>query len=98
MARTTALLAAACLMWGLAHAAGNRALDDLSFAGENDRDTPLVLFASGEPIPFRGSDARIHLDYELIVTNARKAPVRIKSVEVLNEATGEVVATLSGAE
>ncbi|MEO7391961.1 MAG: M23 family metallopeptidase [Ramlibacter sp.] len=96
MGRKAAVLAAASIIWGLAHGAGNRALDDLSFAGENDRDTPLVLLASGEPIPFRGSDARIHLDYELIVTNARKAAVRIKSVEVLNEATGEVVSTISG--
>lgn len=98
MGRKTALLAALSIVWGLAHGAGNRALDDLSFAGENDRDTPLVLFASGEPIPFRGSDALIHLGYELIVTNARKGPVRIKSVEVLNEATGEVVTKVTGAE
>ena len=56
------MLVAASIIWGLAHGAGNRALDDLSFAGESDRDTPLVLLASGEPIPFRGTDARIHID------------------------------------
>ncbi len=49
------------------------------------------------PEPFRASDGRIHLAYELLLTNPTALPVRISRVEVLNASTQQVLLNLAGA-
>ncbi len=82
-----------------AFAAGPKAgLNQLEYAGAHDQNTPVLLSAASRPIPFRGADGRVHIDYELQVTNARAVPVKLVSLEVLDAATGKVLSTVAGAD
>ena len=45
--------------------------------------TALTAAVVGVPEPFRGSDGRLHVDYDLLLTNSLPAPVTVTSVEVL---------------
>src|ERR1700756_4043673 len=54
--------------------------------------TPLLLDIQDAPLPFMGSDGRVHLVYELWVTNFSSADVVVEKVEVLDGAT--VLSTL----
>ncbi|MGI9031799.1 MAG: M23 family metallopeptidase [Ilumatobacteraceae bacterium] len=56
--------------------------------------TPIVGAVPVAPVPFEGSDARIHLVYELRLTNYFPGPVTIGGVEVLDAGTGEAVASV----
>lgn len=69
-----------------------------AFAGAQDQNTPLLLSATLEPVPFRGADGRIHIDYELQVTNARATPVQLVSLQVLDAGSGKLLTTITGAE
>lgn len=61
--------------------------------------TPLVMSVLSTPIPVKGSDGRVHLVYELLVTNAYKLDFEIVSVEVLDRDQNEkVLASFSGQE
>jgi len=51
--------------------------------------TPLLLDVQDAPVPFMGSDGRVHLVYELWVTNFSSGDVAVEKVEVLGD--GEVV-------
>ncbi len=68
------------------------------FAGAHDQHTPVLLTVASRPVPVLGADGRVHLDYELQVINARVTPVKLLSLEVLDGASGQVLATVSGAE
>jgi hypothetical protein len=57
--------------------------------------TPLLLDIQDAPVPFMGSDGRIHLVYELWVTNFSSADVVVEKVEVLGD--GEVLQSLDAA-
>jgi len=46
--------------------------------------TPLLLDVQDPPVPFRGSDGRVHLVYELWMTNFSSADVLVEKVEVLD--------------
>jgi hypothetical protein len=82
-----------------AFAAGPKpGLDNLEFAGAHDQNTPVLLSAASRPVPFRGADGRVHIDYELQVTNARAVPVKLVSLEILDAASGKVLSTASGAD
>lgn len=82
-----------------AFAAGPKAgLGNLEFAGAHDQNTPVLLSAASRPIPFRGADGRVHIDYELQVTNARAVQVKLVSLEVLDAATGKVLSAVAGAD
>jgi murein DD-endopeptidase MepM/ murein hydrolase activator NlpD len=71
-------------------------LDTLEFAGAHDQNTPVLLSASVRPVPFRGADGRVHIDYELQVTNARAVSLKLVSLEVLDGVSGKVLATIAG--
>jgi hypothetical protein len=45
--------------------------------------TPLLLDVQDPPVPFMGSDGRVHLVYELWMTNFSSADVSVEKVEVL---------------
>ena len=47
--------------------------------------TPLLLAVQDAPVPFMGSDGRIHLVYELWATNFSSADISVEKVEVLGD-------------
>ncbi len=49
--------------------------------------TPLLLAVSDAPIPFHGSDGRIHLVYELQMTNFSSGDAAVQKVEILGDGT-----------
>ena len=53
-------------------------------AGGTENMTPLLLDVQDSPVPFRGSDGRVHLVYELWMTNFSSADVLVEKVEVLD--------------
>ncbi len=57
--------------------------------------TPLLLAVQDPPVPFVGSDARVHLVYELEMTNYSSAEIKVEKVEVTVE--GSVLQTLGEA-
>lgn len=57
--------------------------------------TPLLLAVQDPPVPFVGSDARVHLVYELEMTNYSSAEIKVEKVEVTVE--GGVLQTLDQA-
>src|SRR5882757_11242311 len=52
-------------------------------AGGTENMTPLLLDVQDPPVPFMGSDGRVHLVYELWMTNFSSADVSVEKVEVL---------------
>jgi hypothetical protein len=52
-----------------------------------DQMTPLLLAVHDAPIPFRGSDGRTHLVYELWITNFSSGDATVEQVRVLAGAT-----------
>ncbi len=57
--------------------------------------TPLLLDMQDAPVPFMGSDGRVHLVYELWVTNFSSGDVVVEKVEVLGD--GDVLQSLDAA-
>ncbi len=57
--------------------------------------TPLLLDVQDAPVPFMGSDGRVHLVYELWMTNFSSADVSVEKVEVLG--ADDVLQTLGAA-
>ncbi|HSP97166.1 MAG TPA: M23 family metallopeptidase [Candidatus Dormibacteraeota bacterium] len=60
-----------------------------------ERITPLLLAVHDPPIPFRGSDGRTHLVYELWITNFSSGEATVAQVDVLGD--GKSLATLDAA-
>ena len=60
-----------------------------------EKMTPLLLAVHDAPVPFMGSDGRVHLVYELWVTNFSSADVVVKGVEVIGD--GAVLESLDAA-
>src|SRR3979490_2821637 len=57
--------------------------------------TPLLLDVQDAPAPFMGSDGRVHLVYELWMTNFSSADVTVEKVEVLGD--GDVLQSFDAA-
>jgi hypothetical protein len=47
--------------------------------------TPVLLKVESAPVPFMGSDGRVHLVYELWMTNFSSADVTVEKVEVVGD-------------
>ena len=54
-------------------------------AAEKEDMTPLLLSVADAPAPFTGSDQRMHLAYELWITNFSSGDASIETVEVLGD-------------
>src|ERR1700722_298882 len=50
-------------------------------ASRTENMTPLLLDVQDAPVPFMGSDGRVHLVYELWMTNFSSADVSVEKVE-----------------
>ncbi len=64
-------------------------------ARAEERMTPLLLAVRDAPMPFRGSDGRTHLVYELWITNFSSAAATVESVDVVGD--GKALATIDAA-
>src|SRR5271156_3915226 len=57
-----------------------------------EKMTPVLLAVEDAPVPFMGSDGRMHLVYELWVANFSSADVTLEKVEVMGD--GDVLESL----
>jgi Peptidase family M23 len=86
------------LALGGSSAAGT-AVQQQATNSDGDAFTPLVATALAVPHAVPGTDGRVHLPYELLLTNVSAARMRLDRVETLDrESQDRVVATLTGAE
>lgn len=85
------LVVSAALWCGL----GSQAPGAPSLARAGDAYTPLVMSVPSIPHWFMGSDGRVHLVYELVLTNGFNVPVTVSSVSIENQA-GRSIARLDG--
>jgi Peptidase family M23 len=63
--------------------------------GASENMTPVLMAVHDAPVPFKGSDGRVHLVHELWMTNASSANVSIQKVEVIGD--GRTLQTLDAA-
>jgi hypothetical protein len=68
----------------------------VTLAAETELPTPLLVSVPDPPAPFTGSDQRIHLVYELWITNFSSGDATLQTVEVLGD--GAVLRKLDAAE
>jgi murein DD-endopeptidase MepM/ murein hydrolase activator NlpD len=61
-----------------------------------EEPTPLLLSVRHAPVPFTGSDGRVHFVYELWITNFSSAEAPVESLDVLGD--GAVLQKMDGAE
>jgi hypothetical protein len=61
----------------------------------SEQMTPLLLTVQDAPVPFMGSDGRVHLVYELGMTNFSSAEIAVEKVEVVGD--GAMLQTLDTA-
>lgn len=59
--------------------------------------TPVIARALQAPVPFAGSDGRMHLVYELATTNFSSGDAILERLELLDQATQSVVTALDRA-
>src|SRR6516164_2320090 len=64
-------------------------------ATASENMSPLLLAVHDAPVPFMGSDGRIHLVYELWMTNSSSSDISVQKVEVLGD--GNLLQTLDAA-
>jgi hypothetical protein len=64
---------------------------------DSERITPVMLAVQDAPVPFVGSDGRVHLVYELWLQNFSSGKVEVEKVEILGDG-GAVIRTLDAAE
>ncbi|HET6217143.1 MAG TPA: M23 family metallopeptidase [Acidobacteriaceae bacterium] len=64
-------------------------------AQASEQMTPLLLTVQDAPVPFMGSDGRVHLVYELGMTNFSSAEIAVEKVEVVGD--GATLQTLDTA-
>lgn len=57
--------------------------------------TPVLLAVQDAPVPFMGTDGRVHLVYELWLTNFSSGDIAVENVETLGD--GNVVSSLDAA-
>jgi peptidase M23-like protein len=74
------------------------ALPAISQSQTPEKITPLMLNVQDAPIPFQGSDSRIHLVYELELKNFSSGPMTIENVEVLAPDGSTTLQTLDAKE
>jgi murein DD-endopeptidase MepM/ murein hydrolase activator NlpD len=88
------VLALSIKSWESVDSASAEVKDGPSPTEEAQTLTPIVGEVSHAPIPFKGSDGRTHLVYELEVTNFSPGEASIRRLRVLDAGTNEAVATL----
>jgi hypothetical protein len=59
---------------------------------------PADLTVPAQPVVFQGTDRKLHLAYELQITNFSKANLVLKQLEVIDDSNGTALASYSGKE
>jgi hypothetical protein len=62
------------------------------------RFTPLTAFTLTTPSPVTGTDGKIHLAYELVLTNLTATTVRLDELDVLDATSREALLSLTGTQ
>ena len=83
--------------WAAARQGDGAGLVDNGDHRTDEQYTALIQSVPSPPRWFKGTDGRVHLVYELLLTNAFPVPVTVTSVEILDADQGRVVAVLGGA-
>src|SRR5215831_7537532 len=60
--------------------------------------TPVAGLVLTSPVPVKASDGKVHIAYELVLTNALRFEVDINTVEVRDAASKQVVFSVTGPE
>ena len=60
--------------------------------------TPVLPSVFSVPRWFLGDDGKVHLVYELFLTNALRVPATVTQLDVLDGSTGRVITSLSGGD
>ena len=60
--------------------------------------TPVTGLVLTSPVPVKASDGKVHIAYELVLTNTLHSEVDINTVEVRDAASKQVVLSLTGSE
>lgn len=60
--------------------------------------TPVAGSVLTRPVPVQASDGKVHIAYELVLTNTLPVEVDVNSVEVRDAVSRQVVLTLTGSE
>lgn len=71
------------------------AFNTIERAEASESMTPLLLSVQDAPVPFMGSDGRVHLVYELDMNNFSSAEITVEKVEVISD--GATLQTLDTA-
>ena len=71
------------------------AFSTIERAEASESMTPLLLSVQDAPVPFMGSDGRVHLVYELEMNNFSSAEITVEKVEVISD--GATLQTLDTA-
>jgi hypothetical protein len=75
----------------------DQSVEDAKGSPESIAPTAIVVTATNLPLRLKGSDGLVHLEYDLLITNAFTAPVTLTSITVLGE-QDEPLLVLSGDE
>jgi len=97
MSRPVRLTSAVCLVALLACTAPPAGRDDGQVPA-SVRVTPVTIRIDDVPVPVMGSDSRVHVIYELELTNFSNERVVIDRLVVLDAARGTALATLEAGE
>jgi hypothetical protein len=87
-----------CQMLAIISAAGGASARPNAQAQETHRAeqlTPVVASVFSVPRWFLGDDDKVHVAYELFLTNALRLPATVTRLEVLDGTTGKIVGSLS---
>ena len=92
------LLAIGAIPWSVAGEPYSRQSHTTRRPEANSQLTPVLLSVFSTPRWFRGDDGKVHLVYELFLTNALRVPANLIRLDVLDGETGRSVSSLSGAD
>jgi hypothetical protein len=84
------------LLWAVSVLLANTVPASAERAEATENMTPLLLAVQDAPVPFMGTDGRIHLVYELWTTNFSSADISVEKVEVLGN--GKVLESFDARE
>ncbi|PJJ65546.1 M23 family metallopeptidase [Compostimonas suwonensis] len=65
-----------------------------AYSAEQDAYSPITVDVTNDPVPVKATDGRIHMAYELLITNATSGDVTIESVDAV--AGSSTLQSLSG--
>lgn len=72
---------------------GQTTAQDLSVSPQ----TSLIVSSTNDPLRVPGSDGLVHLEYDLMLTNALSLPATVTSAEVFDAGSGDLLLRLEGA-